>query len=87
MLRWLARGKTYDDLPFGVEHVPGLGAVSKPNEAARWRLAGEYAATHQLTGSWYRRVCARCGTRGGCEFGRWADDVLTAKAGRDWPGQ
>ena len=87
MLRWRARSKTYADLPFGVEYVPGLGAVSELSKAARWLLAGEYATTHRLVGPWYGRVCAHCGTKGGCEFSEWATGVLTAKARRDWLGQ
>jgi len=86
MLRWLTRRKTYSDLPFGVEAVPGIGAKVL-TERERWQLAGEYSATHQLTGPWYRRVCVRCGTKRGCEFGRWAGGVINAKARRDWLGQ
>jgi hypothetical protein len=87
MWRRLARRGASERLPFGVEQVPGLGTVSNLSEAARWRLAGEYSATHQLAGPWYARVCARCGTKGGCEFSEWAAGVLVAEARRDWLGQ
>ena len=69
------------------EYVPGLGVVPKLDNARRWRLAGEYATTHRLTGPWYRRVCQTCGTRGRCEYGRWSDDVLVERARREWLGR
>jgi hypothetical protein len=87
MWRRLARRRAPGRMPFGLEYVPGRGTVSKLSEAARWRLAGEYATTHRLIGPWYRRVCGVCETPRGCEFGHWADGVLTAKARRDWLGQ
>jgi hypothetical protein len=83
---WRSRSAS-ETLPFGVEHVPGIGAVSRLSDTVRWRLAGEYAATHRLVGPFYRRVCDRCGTRGGCEFSRWAADVLTSKARQEWLGR
>jgi len=81
-----ARRQTPERLPFGVEYVPGLGALSRLSEAARWRLAGEYATTHRLVGPWYRRAYAVCGTRGSCEFGRWVGDVLASKVRQEWCG-
>jgi hypothetical protein len=72
------------ELPYGMEYVPGLGAVRKLGQEHRWRLAGQYTVTHQLTGPWYRRGCPVCGTRGRCEYGRWADDVLVREARREW---
>jgi hypothetical protein len=84
MWRRLTRLVSHEGLPYGTEHVPGLGAVSKLPDQARWQLAGEYRAAHRLVGPWYRRSCAICGTRGGCEFSRWAIDVLTEKARVEW---
>lgn len=74
-------------LPFDQEYVPGLGNVRKLAREHRWQFAGEYTAKHQLTGPWYRRGCPVCGTRGRCEYGRWADDVLVGEARRDWLGR
>jgi hypothetical protein len=74
------------ELPFDKEYVPGLGVVGKLDRTRRWQLAGEYAAKHQFVGPWYRRVCAVCGTRSRCEYGRWALDILIKKVRREWLG-
>jgi hypothetical protein len=63
-------------LPVGAEYVPGLGVVAHLADVERWRLAGEYATKHRRVGPWYWRVCAACGTRSGCQYGRWAQAVL-----------
>jgi hypothetical protein len=39
-----------NELPGMSEYVPGVGVVP----TRRWRLAGEYAARHRLTGPCYR---------------------------------
>jgi len=76
------------ELPFDHEYVPGLGVVRKLDTMRRWHLAGGYATTHRLVGPWYRRrVCAACGTRGRCAYGRWADVVLITEVRREWLGQ
>jgi hypothetical protein len=79
--------ETSDALPFDREYVPGFGVVQKLENARRWSLAGEYSVTHRPTGRWFRRSCPTCGTRGRCEFARWSDDVLIAKASREWLGR
>jgi len=86
-MRLRSRRATGDELPGGTEYVPGLGIVRTLGREWRWKLAGEYAVTHRLTGPWYRRVCAACGTRGRCVFGRWSDSVLTAMARRELSGR
>ncbi len=68
------------ELPFDMEHVPGLGVVKKLDKERRWHLAGVYAARHQLVGPWLRRSCATCGTRGRCEYHRWAEACGTRAA-------
>jgi len=59
------------------EYIPGLGVVPRLRDADRWRLAGEYSATHRPVGSWWRKRCPHCGNR--CEFYRWAERTLTEK--------
>lgn len=86
-MRLRSRRASDGDLPFGTEYVPGLGVVSTFSQEQRWQLAGEYAAIHRSTGPWFRRVCAACGTRRRCPYGRWSDDVLTAQARREWLGR
>jgi hypothetical protein len=81
------RSETAHELPGMSEYVPGLGVVPKLDNTRRWLLAGEYAATHRLTGPRYRRTCRTCGTRGRCEYGRWSDDILIERARREWLGR
>jgi len=84
MLRRLARRLAPGRISSELERVPGAGTAPRLPDPVRWQLAGEYSATHQLTGPWYRRGCGRCGTKGGCPYRRWADDVLAAKARHEW---
>ena len=84
MWRWLVRHRNVDP-SFGVLRVPGLAPGIRLPQAEQWRLAGEYRTKHQLVGPLFCRVCMTCGTRG-CEYGRWADDVLIAQGRRDWLG-
>jgi hypothetical protein len=81
------RDDTPHELPAMTEYVPGLGTVSTLDNTRRWQLAGEYATTHRLTGPWYRRVCQTCGTRGGCEYGRWSNHILIERGRREWLGR
>ena len=74
-------------LPVDVEYAPGMGVVRKLDQHQRWQLAGQYAARHVLTGPWFRRCCATCGTRGRCIYRRWAQDVLTEQVRREWFGR
>lgn len=73
-------------LLFHEEYVPGLGVVRELDSRERWRLAGEYAVTHRLVGSWFHRICASCRTRGRCEYGLWALDILAGRASCEWLG-
>jgi hypothetical protein len=84
MWRRLSRRVRHEGLPYGTEYVPGHGVVVRLSDQARWQLAGEYRAAHRLVGPWYRRSCGVCGTRGGCEYGRWANGVLTERTRIEW---
>ena len=64
------------------EYIPGLGVVPRLRDSDRWRLAGEYASTHQLVGPWYRKRCPQCAKR--CEFWRWAQAILREQVMRHW---
>ena len=66
------------------EYVPGLGVVRELDSRERWRLAGEYAATHRIVSSWFRRICSTCRKRLRCEYGSWALGILAERACREW---
>jgi hypothetical protein len=85
MWRWLA-WRSGDGPPLSLEPVPGLAPGVRLTQIERWRLAGDYRTRHQLVGLLFRRVCVTCGTKGGCVYGRWADEVLVGQARRDWLG-
>jgi hypothetical protein len=63
--------------------IPGIEPGAWLTKAQQWALAGQYLATHQMIGSWRHRVCSVCGTRR-CSYRRWADDLLSEQARRDW---
>ena len=54
MFAWLRLcgpwSETAGEISDSMEYVPGLGVVPRLRDADRWRLAGQYASTHQYVG-------------------------------------